>query len=419
MWVEKYRPKNLDDVIGYPSVVEKLRIWADNWEKGRPQKALLFSGRPGIGKTAIALALASEYNWEVLEMNASDIRDKKSIERIAGLASVSRTFSGNLRLLLFDEIDGLYAADRGGASAVLNIIKTAKCPVILTANNAWDRKIANLRPAVEIISFKKIHHSSIKKLLQKIVKKEGLNIPDTVISFIAENAEGDVRSAINDLESIAFSKHFDKEVLESIAKRNRQEDIFNAMKKILKEKNYFESISVVDELSEDPSMLMAWIEENIPAEYKRAEDLFRAFDILSRADLFFGRTLSRQDYSLWRYAITLMTAGVSYAKKEKYPGFTRYNFPKKISYLSASKKQRNILKSIALKVAKRCHLSSKKVILEYMPLIKVLAKKEAVKVAAQFELSDEELSYLGVKDSKKVVKEANALREEYIKKLVA
>src|SRR2546421_12534611 len=74
-WVEKYRPKDLDDVAGNPTAVAELRKWAAAWQRGRPEKhAVILQGPPGIGKTSAALALANEMRWSVVEMNASDSR---------------------------------------------------------------------------------------------------------------------------------------------------------------------------------------------------------------------------------------------------------------------------------------------------------------------------------------------------------
>ena len=129
LWSEKYKPQKLDDIVGHSQAAQRLTEWAKAWKSGKPQKAIILSGATGGGKTAIVHALANEFDFELLEMNASDVRNTKAIERVAGLASVSKTFSGRTRLILFDEIDGLSGnEDRGGASAVAKIVKEPACP---------------------------------------------------------------------------------------------------------------------------------------------------------------------------------------------------------------------------------------------------------------------------------------------------
>ena len=76
---QKYAPKSLKEFAGNPSVVEEVRTWALLFENNKNQKPLLINGPPGIGKTALAIVLAQEMGWEMLELNSSDTRNKKNI----------------------------------------------------------------------------------------------------------------------------------------------------------------------------------------------------------------------------------------------------------------------------------------------------------------------------------------------------
>ncbi|MCU0638160.1 MAG: AAA family ATPase [Methanothrix sp.] len=113
-WTEKYRPKALKEVLGNGKAIEELRAWATAWERGTPiTGAAILYGPAGTGKTSAALALAQEFDWDYIEMNASDARTAGMIQRIAGPASRSLTFSGRRRLVILDEADNLHGtADR-------------------------------------------------------------------------------------------------------------------------------------------------------------------------------------------------------------------------------------------------------------------------------------------------------------------
>ncbi|HIH21781.1 MAG TPA: AAA family ATPase, partial [Candidatus Diapherotrites archaeon] len=99
---------------------------------------MLFHGHTGSGKTLLAEITARENAWELFELNASDFRTKDIIERIAGAAALNSSFSGKLRLVLLDEVDGLQGtADKGGAAAIGSLLRQASQPVILTANEIY------------------------------------------------------------------------------------------------------------------------------------------------------------------------------------------------------------------------------------------------------------------------------------------
>jgi replication factor C large subunit len=113
---ERLRPTRLDDLIGNARARYELRAWATEWQEGRVpgRRAAVLSGPAGVGKTTAALALAAEFGWTLVEMNASDARNEKAIEQVAGRASVSHTLGDSVgakgarhALILLDEADCL------------------------------------------------------------------------------------------------------------------------------------------------------------------------------------------------------------------------------------------------------------------------------------------------------------------------
>lgn len=113
---ERLRPTRLDDIVGNPRARYELKAWATQWQEGRTpaRRAAVLCGPAGVGKTTAALALAAEFGWTLVEMNASDARNEHAIELVAGRASVSHTLSESFgekgarhALILLDEADCL------------------------------------------------------------------------------------------------------------------------------------------------------------------------------------------------------------------------------------------------------------------------------------------------------------------------
>ncbi|MCK4328114.1 MAG: replication factor C large subunit [Candidatus Diapherotrites archaeon] len=393
-WAEDFAPQTLKEVAGNPSAVEDIESWAK-----RPKGALLLAGPPGSGKTAAAIALAADMDWELFELNASDLRSKKVLEKVAGLASVSATFSGKKRMILFDEIDGLFRVDYGGAGAVLNIIRNSACPIVLTANDEYAKNISSIRKESKVVKFKKVHYATIKHVLEKICKEKKVSCDAKALETIAKANHGDLKAAINDLQALAVGKRALHEDDVLLSDRDREGSIFSAMLTVFKTTHYEKAKAAFDSVQEDPDLFMKWVDENIPREYKEPEDLANAFNALSRADFYAAGIYRRQNWSLMKFQIAMMTAGVAMAKKEKYHGFTSYQFPTFIRKLFATKGKRAARKSAAKKIGHEIHASPHEVLTDHWPYLRLLAKKNPAGYAETFGLDEKELQSLGVTEA--------------------
>ncbi len=206
-WTEKYRPRRIADVVGNEEAKKKFVAWINQWLKGKVRKkAVLLYGPPGCGKTSLVHALAHQFGWELIELNASDFRSRNAIrERVFNAARMGSLFGSRGKIILLDEVDGISAKeDTGGLSAILELVQISNFPVVLTANDPWDPKLRSLREACELIEFKKLKKREVMKVLEEICKKEGITCERHIISAIAQNSKGDLRAAINDLQTVAM-----------------------------------------------------------------------------------------------------------------------------------------------------------------------------------------------------------------------
>ncbi|EHP85314.1 replication factor C large subunit [Methanotorris formicicus] len=415
-WVEKYRPKTLKEVAGHNEIKEKLKKWIEDHIKGKNPKPIILVGNPGCGKTTLAHALARDYGFDVIELNASDKRNRAAIRQIVGTASTSKSLTGKNILIILDEVDGISGTeDSGGVSEILKVIKEAKNPIILTANDIYKPTLKPLRDVCEVINVPNVHTNTILAVLKRIAKKENLDVDEKTLKIIAKHSGGDLRAAINDLEALALGGKINQEIASHLPDRDTERTIFDAMRIILKTTHYDIATMALMNCSEDLQTVEEWLAENIPKEYKKLEDIERAFDYLSKADIFLGRVYKRQYFGLWRFASSLMTAGVALAKDEKYRGFTKYSYPSVLTLLTRTKAKRETLKKILKKIGEKTHTSSKRA-RDDLELLKSIIENNlemGAELVEYFEITKEELeNIVGKKLASEVFKIINKKKKE-------
>ena len=424
-WTEKYRPKSLSDVVGNPKAVSELRAWAESWDKGIPKyRAVVLIGTPGIGKTTAAEALANDMGWGILEMNASDQRTEADIRNVALRGAMSNTFTdtgdflsvkeGERKLVVLDEADNLSgSADRRGINAITELIKTTRQPVILIVNDFYglSKKSSAVKTNTLQLSFLRPSAATMVKVLKKICASEGVTVSDEALKHIAENANGDMRAAVRDLESVAIGK---KELLysdtEQLSGRNVRSSMYDLMFTILRKSDAMGSRSMIRDVDEDPATVLLWLDENMPYEYLDRGDLVRGYEKLSRADIFLGRVNRRQYFGMWSYANDTMTSGVCVARHTDVRGRDRFRFPGYLMKMSRSKSVRSLKSSICQKLADHIHTSTGRVSSDVLLPLKLMLENDSemrVSLVRELELEAEELAFLmNRKIDSKEIKEA-------------
>ena len=383
---EKYRCECFADVKGQESAIDSLKSFFKNFPF---KKALLLHGPSGTGKTSLAYALAKENELEILELNASDLRDREKLEQILKPATQQQSLFGKKgKIILIDEIDGI-TTDRGGLPELLALIEKTAFPIIITANNIWQQKFALLRRKVELLKLKEIKYELVLKIIQNITKTEKKKLDEDLLKTIAAKSRGDIRAALNDLQTILFIEEGIK--IKDIHEREKEEDIFQVLRKVFKNKSDPRLTEVYDSVDMPIDDIFLWLEENIPYEYK-GEELARAYDALSKADVFRGRIHRQQHWRFLIYENFLLSAGISFASKKpsSLSEFTIYQRPKRILKIWLQNQKYAKKKSIAEKYAKAVHISIKRAMKEFflLPLIlDSIARKK-------LDLSEEEINFL-------------------------
>jgi replication factor C small subunit len=216
MWVEKYKPGSLDEVVGHEGLKSILRKYVE--QKDTPH--LFFFGKPGTGKTLIAELIAKEIlgdtNGNFIEMNASDDRTVDKVRKIVLNGIKHSTLNGKLRIILLDEADGLLIS----AQEILRrpMEKSYKTRFIITANDVKSI-IEAIKSRCMSFEFKGVKKEDIIKRLRFIRDKEQSTIPDREIELIAHNCDGDLRQAITELEKASMGDDSGEEIVKRYLQR--------------------------------------------------------------------------------------------------------------------------------------------------------------------------------------------------------
>ncbi len=412
-WTTKHKPHSLTEVVGNNEAIQKLTDWVKSWNRGIPKKRAIFLyGPPGVGKTVCVEALAHDLGMELVEKNASDYRTADMVKHFAGLASQYGTLFGHKRMILLDELDGITGtADKGGVRAVIEVVKEAQCPVVLIANDVYNPRFATLRGYCLLIEFKKPTVIQVVKRLKEICSREEITAEEEALKFVAQRSGRDVRSAINDLQALAQGKkRLTYEDVSWLAERNRKEVIFNVLRTIFYSRDCTEAKRALDTADVDRDMLFQWIYENVPHQLTDPQDLAKAMDSLSLADLYRGRIRSTQNWSLLRYVLDFMTAGVAMARERtKLSGWVPFRFPERIRWLSRTRSERDMRSRIGMKIRKKCHVSSVVAVKEFLPYLRIVFESNAGMasgIAEWLGLDEDMVEYLagGKRQAKAIMK---------------
>ena len=234
LWVEKYRPKSLDEVVGQEEIVERLKAYA----KTGNLPHLLFAGPAGTGKTTSAIALArdmfgEDWRQNYFELNSSDERGietvRTKVKEIARLAPFGGT---NFKIIFLDEADNLTADAQAALRRTMETYsKTSR--FVLSANYS-SRLIEPIQSRTAVFRFRPLKPEAIAEYIGRIAKAEKLKITDDGMEALVYVAEGDMRRAVNALQVAAsLGSTVDSDVLYKVSSTVRPEEVKALIEKAL------------------------------------------------------------------------------------------------------------------------------------------------------------------------------------------
>ncbi|XP_017882167.1 replication factor C subunit 5 [Ceratina calcarata] len=201
-WVEKYRPKQLDDLISHEEIIKTINKFIE----GNQLPHLLFYGPPGTGKTSTILACArklytpGQFNSMVLEMNASDDRGIGIVRgQILNFASTGTMYKSGFKLIILDEAD---AMTNDAQNALRRIIEKYTDNVrFCIICNYLSKIIPALQSRCTKFRFGPLSKDQILPRLNTIIETEKLNVSEDGKNALVTLSGGDMRKVLNVLQS--------------------------------------------------------------------------------------------------------------------------------------------------------------------------------------------------------------------------
>jgi len=365
MWSEKYRPKNLLDMIGNEEAKESIVNWLGKWMKG--SKPVLLVGPPGIGKTTLATICAKQFGYDLIGLNASDIRNKQRIQEILGPVLGNASVLGK-PMIFVDEVDGIHGrADYGGVETLIDILKEPTVPIVLAANNDKSDKMKSIKKVTKTIQMRPIPPRLLRLYLEAILKKEGESLSlGTTVKLILQS-RGDIRSMLNSAQALVTG--FEPTMEKSFVTM----DIEESVNTFFKAKSTEEARAILFSLRIDPREKIDAFYSSVISSPLAKEDMQKMLEIISEADMIYGKIMRTREWRLLKYLDSIL---VGLFKEGTPVRYSQFNLPWPI--INRLRWDGRAIKGIISILSKKMHVSRSDFATFYFPYVLFCMKNKTL-----------------------------------------
>ena len=372
LWVDKYKPQTSEDLVGNRGTIQSLKEWLRDWNQVHVEgvkkvprgggaaafkincKAALLSGPPGIGKTSAAMIISRELGFDVSVTNASEKRNKASVESGIKAAAQNNALEGywgateakfKKQVVIMDEVDGMGGSDRGGIAALIQVIKNSKTPIICICNDRQHQKIRSLGDHCYDLPFIRPQKQQIVKRVQQILRLEGATPPEDLEELV-ESSGNDVRQIINALQFSAASPQGQKDTKVMLSGNSAAAKIMNYHDSSLSTKDRLDMFFV------DYDLIPLLVADNYhrlyePGSVKDMEALAKAAESISFSEEISHKIRSEQQWQLlpqYGVASALTPVGLKGISGHPAQGHAPYpGFPQMYGKMSKMSKHKRLI----------------------------------------------------------------------------
>jgi replication factor C large subunit len=334
MWSEKYRPKTVQEMVGNEEARLAVIKWLAGWVSG--SRPLLLLGPPGTGKTTLVHTLSRQLDYDVVEMNASDIRNREALQaRITPIFQNTANLIGKKLMLFLDEVDGISGReDTGGLDILINLIKEPTVPVIMAANKK-SFKIVKLAKACKIVEFNPVSSRLLLLLIDHVLQSEGVKLGSGEKRSIIDNSRGDIRSLLNSAQSqaagystVSNRDMVDVDIVDAIDGYFEADSLDQAIQFVIRaDASYPDPRYRLISPEERRKDMLSALFSSIASSHIEQHDLALLLDVLSRADMIVGRANASRQWHLLKYVNGLIATGLYEKSRKKSIKYHQYSMP--------------------------------------------------------------------------------------------
>ena len=319
----------ISEFVGNENSRKKVVEWLVKWSDG--SKPLLLVGPPGVGKTSFVHALSREFDIDLIELNASDTRNKNLLAQVIFPIFSNASLTGKNFLLFLDEIDGISnREDSGGLDFLLDLFKEPSIRVVMAANKS-NEAIKKISKVSKTITFSPIPPRLSMLYLDRILRLQNSSMKLEDRIAVVRNCFGDIRSLLNPAQVMKAGYTTTKNPVLDI-------DIENTINHFFSSTTFAEALDVVqraDVSYSDPRFgqssedrrkdILAAFFSSIVMSKIDIPTITLLLDRLSELDVILSRSLVMRNWKILRYFPLILTKSLFYDSRNKYIRYNRYS----------------------------------------------------------------------------------------------